>query len=51
MFSLPAANRVMVPANAYSVNHTVPLNFLVPLGDAGAPPPFSCTTTDAGTSG
>jgi hypothetical protein len=51
MFSLPAASRVDVAQNAYTVNHTVPLNFLVPLGDAGTPPSFSCTTADAGTSG
>jgi hypothetical protein len=51
MYALPATSRVTVAPNAYSINHTVPLNFLVPLGDAGAPPSFSCTPVDAGSSG
>jgi hypothetical protein len=51
MFAIPATSRVVVAPTAYSVNHTVPLNFLVPLGDGGTPAAFSCTIPDAGTSG
>ena len=50
MFSLPATSRVVVAPNAYTVNHTVPLNFVVPLGDGGTPAPYACPIADAGTS-
>jgi len=42
VFSLPEATRVEVARTAYSVNATVPLSFLVPVGPGGAPQPFSC---------
>jgi hypothetical protein len=51
MFSLPAATRVEVAPNAYTVDATVPLSFLVPLGGGASPQPFSCGIVDAGTSG
>jgi hypothetical protein len=50
VFSLPAATRLEVAPNAYTVDHTVPLNFLVPLEAGEIHSPFSCTTADAGTS-
>ena len=48
MFTLPAATRLDVAPNAYTVDATVPLNFLLSLGAGGAPRPFSCATVDAG---
>jgi hypothetical protein len=50
MLSLPAATRVEVPPNAYTVDHTVLLGFLLPLEAGEVHAPFSCTTADAGTS-
>ena len=47
-YSLPESSRVVVPQNAYSVAHTVPLNLVVPLGDGGAPAPYACSGADAG---
>ena len=47
-YTLPAATRVEVAPNAFTVDHTVPLNFRLPLESGGAPAPFSCATVDAG---
>jgi hypothetical protein len=47
-YSLPAATRVVAGPTAYTVTHTVPLNLVVPLGDGGAPPPYACPISDAG---
>ena len=41
-FRLPDSTRVTVAPDAYTVSHAVPLNFVVPLPDGGAPPSFSC---------
>jgi hypothetical protein len=48
-YSLPDSSRFIVPPTAYTVSHSVALNFVVPLGDGGAPPPYACPVPDAGT--